>query len=404
MKKILSISLLLLSLFALKTDNTFAACATSDLCTTLGATQCQKSGGTNTGWNCTCVDTSKWDGGTFCNQKQWSCGTMDTIKCPVTGTGATPAPNKYCSGNGCAVSSLSSSCFVNHYRSNYKDDTVINDIVVKANVGSAYFTGMNCGSEQIDVYCSATGYESCGSRDNTGDCTRYIRYPVDCAPTPQPSSTTPSVPLNLAGVCNLTNSTITLSWSPSTNATSYLIRINNQTNDGVSTSCPNGWYCSDPPDKYLDNYVGTSYTMPIVVGQPYNWWIHGNNASGYSAAATGSFVCPASTLPPSKPLITPTPITAQCVSTRIYSPNWTQITNQEYSDIPAKSSVYFCVAGSSTGGSFDMARFTINGVLFANTTTMRPSSSDYCQLFTIPAGTYTTTVQGEVHHNTLGWL
>lgn len=53
---------------------------------------------------------------------------------------------------------------------------------------------------------------------------------------------------------------------------------------------------------------------------------------------------------------------------------------------------------------FDMARFTINGVLRPETTTIRPNTEDFCDLYTIPSNTYSFTVQGEIHHNVLGWL
>lgn len=111
-----------------------------------------------------------------------------------------------------------------------------------------------------------------------------------------------------------------------------------------------------------------------------------------------------STQPPSTSTNTPVPLIAQCVSTRIYSPNWTLITNDEYHNLSDRSQVYFCVSGSTTGGSFNKARFTINGTLYPETVMVRPGSADYCQLYEIPVGSYSTNVQGEVHHNALGWL
>lgn len=104
------------------------------------------------------------------------------------------------------------------------------------------------------------------------------------------------------------------------------------------------------------------------------------------------------------PSHSPVPIVAQCVSTRIYSPNWTEITPAGFYDLLPNSQVYFCTAGSSTGGAFDKARFTINGVLRPETILKRPTSNDFCDLYTIPLGLYNFVVQGEVHHNSLGWL
>lgn len=53
---------------------------------------------------------------------------------------------------------------------------------------------------------------------------------------------------------------------------------------------------------------------------------------------------------------------------------------------------------------FDKARFTINGVLRLETTTVRPNTQDFCDLYTIPANTYNFKVQGEIHHPVYGWL
>jgi hypothetical protein len=51
-----------------------------------------------------------------------------------------------------------------------------------------------------------------------------------------------------------------------------------------------------------------------------------------------------------------------------------------------------------------MARFTINGTVQTQTTTKRPGTNDYCQLYTIPAGVYTFNVTAQIHHAILGWI
>lgn len=80
----------------------------------------------------------------------------------------------------------------------------------------------------------------------------------------------------------------TVSWSPVPGATYYNLRINDPTND--SPSCTDGWYCSDPPDKLIDNYTSTSYTFPALRGG-YSWWVQACNASGCSASSLTSFTC-----------------------------------------------------------------------------------------------------------------
>lgn len=107
--------------------------------------------------------------------------------------------------------------------------------------------------------------------------------------------------------------------------------------------------------------------------------------------------------PSATPSPTPTPIVAQCVSTNIYTPTWSPITIADFYNLPAGGQVYFCTLGSTNGLTFDKARFTINGVLRPEVTLQRPGGTDFCDLYTIPANTYSFTVQGEIHHATLGW-
>ncbi len=99
----------------------------------------------------------------------------------------------------------------------------------------------------------------------------------------------------------------------------------------------------------------------------------------------------------------PPSITAQCQNIKAYSPTWALLTNAQLSVLTTGSQVNFCVAGVASAETFDRARLTINGVLQAETTTIRPSSTDFCQLYTIPAGTTTFNVTAQIHHLTLGW-
>lgn len=104
------------------------------------------------------------------------------------------------------------------------------------------------------------------------------------------------------------------------------------------------------------------------------------------------------TPPPSTPSIT-----AQCQNVKAYDEAWTLLTNTQLAQLKTGDSVNFCVAGSATGGSFDKARFTINTVLQPETTTIRPSSTDFCQSYVIPAGVTSFNVSAQINHVTLGW-
>lgn len=109
------------------------------------------------------------------------------------------------------------------------------------------------------------------------------------------------------------------------------------------------------------------------------------------------------TPPGDNPTPTPPSITASCQNIKAYSSTWTALTNTQLSQLKTGDSVNFCVAGSATGGSFNKARFTINGALQAETTTVRPSSTDFCQTYVIPAAIKTFNVSAEINHVTLGW-
>mgnify|MGYP001567649066 FL=1 len=99
----------------------------------------------------------------------------------------------------------------------------------------------------------------------------------------------------------------------------------------------------------------------------------------------------------------PPTITAQCQNIKAYSPTWELLTATQLSALTTGSQVNFCAAGSASSGSFDKAKFTINGAVQTETTTVRPSSTDYCQSYVIPTGTTAFNVTAQIHHITLGW-
>ncbi|MFZ3301717.1 MAG: hypothetical protein WA152_03330 [Microgenomates group bacterium] len=104
---------------------------------------------------------------------------------------------------------------------------------------------------------------------------------------------------------------------------------------------------------------------------------------------------------------TPTPpttvITASCQDVKAYSSTWTLLTDAQLSQLEVGDSVNFCVTGVATGGSFNKARFTINNIAQAETTTIRPSSTDFCQSYVIPAAVANFNIKAQINHVTLGW-
>lgn len=176
------------------------------------------------------------------------------------------------------------------------------------------------------------------------------------------------------------------------------------------------WEYSDScSDSLLGNYCGQidtvdtnrSYCIP-------------DNSSAYKDAkiqcGNGCVKPPARTNPTTPPQPTGTPVvttpptTASCSSVSTFDTDWNTLTSTDRSSLKAGDSIYFCVSGSASSGSFDMARFIINGVQQADTSTLKPgttqspASTTYCQSYTIPEKTTTFTVTGQVHHATLGWF
>lgn len=108
---------------------------------------------------------------------------------------------------------------------------------------------------------------------------------------------------------------------------------------------------------------------------------------------------------PVPPTLAPTPIpTASCSMNKIYTNNWVELTPTAFKGLTSGVQVYFCVNGVTNTNVFDSGRFTINGVLRPVSTLKRPGTNDFCDLYTIPANTYSFKVQGEIHHVLLGWL
>lgn len=113
------------------------------------------------------------------------------------------------------------------------------------------------------------------------------------------------------------------------------------------------------------------------------------------------------TRPPPTPTPTPTPVVAApyCGAVVAYDSNWNTLSSTDLSSLTAGATINFCVTGSATSGTFDMARFIINGVQQADTTTKKPGSTTaFCQSYTIPKSTATFTISAKIHHSTLGWF
>ncbi|OGM21333.1 hypothetical protein A2955_01300 [Candidatus Woesebacteria bacterium RIFCSPLOWO2_01_FULL_37_19] len=114
---------------------------------------------------------------------------------------------------------------------------------------------------------------------------------------------------------------------------------------------------------------------------------------------------PTPTLPPNA---TPTPttpdISAKCSDVKAYDNLWNPLDLADLASLEPGDIVRFAVSGSASSGSFDKARFTINGSLKPEVTTKKPGTQEFYYQYTLPDGVSSFTIKGEIHHSNLGWL
>lgn len=119
---------------------------------------------------------------------------------------------------------------------------------------------------------------------------------------------------------------------------------------------------------------------------------------------------------PATPTPSPTPnddFTAQCLTVLAYDIDWNLLTSSQLAGFLPGDQVYFTVKGIFNGTSTQLiqkARFTINGTLRAEVTSLRPGTSDeYYDLYTVPGfasgqSSLTISVKGELYQPEVGWF
>ena len=118
---------------------------------------------------------------------------------------------------------------------------------------------------------------------------------------------------------------------------------------------------------------------------------------------------PGTHTPTPQPTHTVTPtlppgVAAACGDVQAYDTNWNLLSSAQLAQLKSGDTVRFAVAGTTNSGTFDKARFTINGILQPETSTKKPASDSFYMEYTVPTGTLNFTVTAQVHHSTLGWL
>jgi hypothetical protein len=97
-------------------------------------------------------------------------------------------------------------------------------------------------------------------------------------------------------------------------------------------------------------------------------------------------------------------MTAQCLNIKAFDTGWNQLSTTQLSALKAGDTVRFSVAASASSGSYDQARFIVNGTTRAAVTQKRPGTQEFYDEITISAGTTTFSINAQVHHTSVGWF
>lgn len=117
-----------------------------------------------------------------------------------------------------------------------------------------------------------------------------------------PTICVPPKPTIVNSTCDSPGYSASMSWTASTGATAYALRINNKANgwcaDGGG-SCNYGntgtnHNCTNFTGDYCLSFNGTTYSYNTTPGNSYDWWVHACNNAGCSQESqesTASFTC-----------------------------------------------------------------------------------------------------------------
>lgn len=171
--------------------------------------------------------------------------------------------------------------------------------------------------------------------------------------------------------------------------------------------CTSGSDCHCTGGDACTGKVCDPDTHSACLNQGRSWCVN-QSGNGYTCCVA-QYVC---VPPPGKGCMpqtggnTTTPTTASCQGLTTYSSTWNLLSTSQLSGLKAGDKINFCALGTASAGTFDMARFTINGTVMASTSTkgQGAAASAYCQNYSIPQNTTTFNISAEVHHVTLGWV
>lgn len=109
-------------------------------------------------------------------------------------------------------------------------------------------------------------------------------------------------------------------------------------------------------------------------------------------------------IPTHTPTPTTTHVTAACQNVRAYDNDWNQLSLAQLESLSAGDIIRFTIVGTTSSGTFDRARFTVNGTSLGETTNLKPGGNEFYVEYTIPDGVFNFNVDAQIHHSVLDWF
>lgn len=122
----------------------------------------------------------------------------------------------------------------------------------------------------------------------------------------------------------------------------------------------------------------------------YTWEVIGS----LDCQNAGNVTAQPSTSPSSSPSLNQ----ISCSSVSAFDINWQPLSSSQLSALQSGDKIRFTVSGNASNGSFDQARFTINGTQRASVIDTKPGSDEFFDEYTIPSDVTNISVEAQVHH------
>lgn len=98
------------------------------------------------------------------------------------------------------------------------------------------------------------------------------------------------------------------------------------------------------------------------------------------------------------------PSSSYCQTVKVYDSKWGILSTDQLSQLKTGDKVILAVKGQTSSGSFDKARFSINGQISAETAKRKADTGEFYMEYAIPEQVANFQIEGEIHHNSFGWI